>query len=58
MKGVSLEYKKPVESVDTKKIILDVEGRYPREVIFLDSQGHERRYRLVKTKFCKFALNR
>lgn len=52
------KHEKLIESIDSEKIILDSEGKYPRQIIIRDKSGSRKEYRLVKTQSGKFSLNR
>ncbi len=55
---VVIKHEKPTESIDPEKIILDAEGKYPRQIIIRDKSGLRKEYRLVKTQSGNFILNR
>lgn len=47
-----------IESVDPDKIILNSDGKYPRQIIIRGKDSRAKEYRLVKTQSGNFILNK
>lgn len=58
MNEAVIKHEKPVESIDSEKIILDSGGKYPRKIIIKDEGGLKKEYRLVRTHSGNFILNK
>ncbi len=46
------------DRIEGNKIILDADGHFPKPVIIFFSSGKKMEYRLFKTQFDKFKLER
>lgn len=46
------------DRIEQDKIILDGQGKFPKEVIILEGNGEKKEYRIIKTRNGGYILNR
>jgi hypothetical protein len=63
MKGGILDHKNwdsglRNDRIEQDKIILDGQGKFPKDVIILEANGEKKEYRIIKTRNGGYILNR
>ena len=54
----NLNLKSLDDRIEENKIILNGQGKFPKEVIILEQDGKKKEYRIIKTRNGGYILNR